>query len=169
MVFLGDYVDRGTHSLEVFLLLCALKIRHPERVTLLRGNHESRMTAEYFTWRADCLNEYDEELYELSLQVFDAFPLVALIGGDYMCLHGGISPSFKTLASLDKLNRFIEPPDKGLLCDLLWADPSYDDKAIEQSFVDNDHRGCSVRFGYQPLKKLLQSLKVKMLVRAHEV
>lgn len=89
------------------------------------------MTAEYFTWRADCLNEYDEEMYELSLQVFDAFPLVALIGGDYMCVHGGISPSFKTLASLDKLNRFIEPPEKGLLCDLLWADPSYDDKAVE--------------------------------------
>ena len=96
-------------------------------------------------------------------------PLVAIIGGDYLCIHGGISPAFKTLASVEKLNRFAEPPEEGLLCDLLWADPAHDDKAAEAKFYSNDHRGCSVRFGYDPLKKLLGALKVKMLVRAHEV
>ena len=59
LVFLGDYVDRGLHSLECVILLYSLKLNFPQKVFLLRGNHESRQCAEHFNFRADILERYD--------------------------------------------------------------------------------------------------------------
>jgi serine/threonine-protein phosphatase 2B catalytic subunit len=61
LLFLGDYVDRGFCSVEVFLFLCSLKIAYPKKVNMLRGNHESRGMTEHFSFRSEVLDKLDDE------------------------------------------------------------------------------------------------------------
>lgn len=90
-------MDRGSFSIEVVVLLYAMKIYYPTRVFLLRGNHECKQLTSYFNFRDECLYKYDQEVYEAIMASFDNMPLVALINNKFLCLHGGISPDLKSV------------------------------------------------------------------------
>lgn len=71
-IFLGDYVDRGHHSVETFCLLLALKIRYPERIILIRGNHESRQCTRSFGFYDEVMHKYkNTNVYNYITDVFD--------------------------------------------------------------------------------------------------
>ena len=75
------------------------------------------------------------EIYEKFLDWFKLLPLAATIDNKYFCVHGGISPDLTSIGmmifnikdELQKIRRNVEVPEKGLLCDLLWSDPTDDD------------------------------------------
>lgn len=104
LLFLGDYVDRGFFSLEVLVFLYALKIKFPKEVIMLRGNHESRAMTEHFTFRSEILQKFSsEDVYELFIDSFEAMPLSADVNGDYLCMHGGVSPDLKSTKDIDSI------------------------------------------------------------------
>lgn len=105
-LFLGDYVDRGIYGLEVLLLLMAIKLNYPQRVVMLRGNHESRSMTENFTFRQEILDIYDENVYELFLDVFNSLPLACLVEEKYLAMHGGISPDITKIEEINQIDRF---------------------------------------------------------------
>lgn len=78
-LFLGDYVDRGIFGVEVMQLLLSLKINFPENIVLLRGNHESRNMTENFTFRNEVIEQYDQQTYELFMEVFDSMPVACIV------------------------------------------------------------------------------------------
>ena len=112
MLFLGDYVDRGSYSIEVCIFLFCLKLAFPKEVTMLRGNHESVAMTEHFTFREEVLKKYDndESVFDTFISVFEAMPIAADVNGDYLCMHGGISPELATVDDINKIDRFVEPP-----------------------------------------------------------
>ena len=73
------------------------------------------------------------------MDLFDSFPLSAIINGKFIAFHGGISPELKTVKDLNKINRFKEPPKSGLFCDILWSDPvDQSDGQLDNIYVYNE-------------------------------
>ncbi|PZR20278.1 MAG: hypothetical protein DI535_30140, partial [Citrobacter freundii] len=126
LVFLGDYVDRGPQGLETALLLLALKTRYPDRVFLLRGNHEDINTSVAYGFYDECCRKFSRRGPAIWLHVMNAFnllPLSALLANKVLCMHGGLSPHLHSLSDIEKIKRPSIIPPYGLLCDLLWSDP----------------------------------------------
>ena len=109
-LFLGDYVDRGHYSVETISILLAYKLKYPNKVTLLRGNHESRMVSQEYGFYDEVLQKYGSpEPWNMFTEVFDYMPISALIDKLALCMHGGLSPSIETIDQIRKLNRVQEP------------------------------------------------------------
>ena len=105
-------------------LLVALKCRYKDRITILRGNHESRQITQVYGFYDECLRKYgNANVWSYFTTLFDMLPLTAVVENEVFCLHGGLSPSLETLDNIRGLDRFQEVPHEGAMCDLLWSDP----------------------------------------------
>lgn len=124
---------------------------------------------DHFTFREETITKFDEDTYNTIMDAFDSMPLAAVVNDRYLAIHGGISPELKKLSQITKIDRFNEPPVKGLFCDLLWSDPMTDEDANDNEFADNKERECSYLFGKKPTKKLLDTHNLMSIVRAHQV
>merc|ERR1719411_2188910 len=69
-LFNGDFVDRGSFSLEVILILYSWKLLYPHHVNLSRGNHETRNMNKLYGFEGEVTKKYDEDLYHLFCEAF---------------------------------------------------------------------------------------------------
>lgn len=163
-VFMGDYVDRGYHSVETLILLLLLKARYPDRITLLRGNHESRQITQVYGFYDECYRKYGtSNVWRCCTELFDFMPLSAVVEGDVFCVHGGLSPQINTLEEISLLDRKQEVPHEGAMSDLLWSDP----EDVEGWGVSP--RGAGYIFGADVAKAFNHKNGLTMIARAHQL
>ena len=164
-LFLGDYVDRGYNSIETILYFMLLKILYPDRITLLRGNHECQQITMQYGFYEECRRKYNSiNVWKYCCRVFNTLPLAALIENRIFCVHGGLSPSLEKLDELMKLHRVKEIEHEGVMCDLLWSDPS--DENETWSF---NSRGAGYMFGFKVVNEFNQINGIDLICRAHQL
>jgi serine/threonine-protein phosphatase PP1 catalytic subunit len=164
-LFLGDYVDRGPNSVETITILLCLKLLYPSNIYLLRGNHETPDISELYGFCEECMECYrNEELWDRFIEVFERLPLAAVISDRIFCVHGGLSQHLQELKQIEELSRPIVVPEKGLISDLLWADPEMSRRGYSAS-----DRGTSFTFGADVADAFLEKNDLDLICRAHQV
>eukprot|EP01118_Nematostelium_gracile_P003658 TRINITY_DN14230_c0_g1_i1.p1 TRINITY_DN14230_c0_g1~~TRINITY_DN14230_c0_g1_i1.p1 ORF type:complete len:327 (-),score=69.57 TRINITY_DN14230_c0_g1_i1:28-1008(-) len=163
-LFLGDYVDRGKQSLETICLLLCFKVKYPDNIFLLRGNHECANISRVYGFYDECKRRLSVKTWKIFVECFNCLPVAALIEDKIFCMHGGLSPNLKNLQQITSLPRPVDVPEAGLLCDLLWSDP---EKNLD-GWGDND-RNISYTFGADVVHNFLQKHDLDLVVRAHQV
>ncbi|XP_041989851.1 serine/threonine-protein phosphatase BSL3-like isoform X4 [Salvia splendens] len=195
-LFLGDYVDRGQHSLETITLLLAMKVEHPHQIHLIRGNHEAADINALFGFRIECIERMvnHSTLYCLLYmglthrpsngflnqgerdgiwtwhrinRLFNWLPLAALIEKKIICMHGGIGRSINHIEQIESIQRPIAMEAGSLvLMDLLWSDPTENDSV--EGLRPNARGPGLVTFGPDRVMEFCNNNDLQLIVRAHE-
>ncbi|KAF5949492.1 hypothetical protein HYC85_011485 [Camellia sinensis] len=163
-LFNGDFVDRGSFSLEVILTLFAFKCMSPSAIYLSRGNHESKSMNKIYGFEGEVRSKLSDTFVEAFAEVFCCLPLAHVINEKVFIVHGGLfSVDGVKLSDIRAIDRFCEPPEEGLMCELLWSDPQ------PQPGRGPSKRGVGLSFGGDVTKRFLQENKLDLVVRSHEV
>jgi serine/threonine-protein phosphatase 5 len=150
--------------MECILLLFAYKVAYPKHLYLARGNHETKAMNKLYGFSGEVTAKFDERLYELFSEAFCYLPLGHVLQHQVFCVHGGLfSRDDVELAELERIDRNCEPPDSGLMVEMLWSDPQPGKGRAPSK------RGVGVAFGPDVTNNFLGKNNLKMVVRSHEM
>ncbi|OTF75823.1 serine/threonine protein phosphatase-like protein [Euroglyphus maynei] len=188
-LFLGDYVDRGRWGFECFYYLMIIKYLCPNRIFLIRGNHEIECIQMKYSFHKELLRKYGQQIGQKFFQhindVFNRLPFAAIVNDSIFCAHGGLPCSEQNLAVLNReMPKIIRDPENEAIpvWELVWSDPLEFAKFGEQAellgvtpafmngfFLPNIKRGTSFFFNEYAVITFFKENNLNYMIRAHEV
>jgi serine/threonine-protein phosphatase 5 len=163
-LFNGDFVDRGSFSAEVVFTLFAFKLAFPNHFHLSRGNHETINMNKMYGFEGEIKHKYNAEMADFFTGVYNWLPLAHVVHKKVFVVHGGLfSRDGVTLDEIKKVDRNMQPPESGLMCEMLWSDPQ------PQMGRSPSKRGTGTQFGPDVTANFLETNGLELLIRSHEV
>ena len=163
-LFNGDYVDRGSMSVEVFLTLCGWKSVYPQHFWLSRGNHEVDSINRFRGFHQEITKKYGscfEDVFGAMNKVMNWLPICYTVYGQYFVTHGGIPRGDLSLSEIKQVKRSCVHPNGSLACNLMWCDPQ------SEPGLAPSHRGEGFLFGPDVTRDFLQRNSLSKIIRSH--
>ncbi|KAJ2722847.1 Palmitoyl-protein thioesterase 1 [Coemansia sp. Benny D115] len=178
-LFNGDFVDRGSFSVEIIMLFYSLKLLYPDSFFLNRGNHESIGMNQLYGFEGEVKAKYPAQgkrLFDLFQESFEALPIAHLIQKKVFVVHGGLYsretaknaglPDGDGVVRLDEIramSRFHQPSHTSLMNESLWSDPQ------EKMGRSPNPRGTAIQYGPDITKAFCDANDLKMVIRSHQM
>lgn len=171
-LFNGDIVDRGSHSVQLLLIIYALKLVYPSSVHINRGNHEHRLMNARYGFELQVKQLYDEALYELIQTSFNWLPIATLVEESAFIVHGGLTQYGDfTIDELRSIKRrdllphpLVQSREEFILEQLLWSDPGRGGSG----FIAN-RRGAGILFSGELTASFLKRNNLQLILRSHQM
>ena len=180
-IFLGDFCDRGFHSLEVIFLLFALKIKYPQFIYLIRGHHEDKNINIKYGLGQECIDRLSDDIRDPQSifvninKAFDLLPFGVLVDNNILMVHGGIGSSINILDDIENIKRPIEVEQNVVnkeqlkIIDLLWSEYSDEINNVDMNIErDKYKKGFIVKYGKGRLNKFMKDNKIDLLITSHQ-
>lgn len=89
-LFNGDFVDRGSFSVECIFTLFGFKLLFPNHFFMSRGNHESENMNRMYGFEGEVKAKYSQQMVALFTEVYNWLPLCHCINSKVLVMHGGL-------------------------------------------------------------------------------
>lgn len=163
-LFNGDFVDRGSFSVECIFTLFGFKLLYPNSFFMSRGNHESENMNKMYGFEGEVKAKYSANMCDLFTEVYNWLPLCHLLNHRVLVMHGGLfSKDDITLDAIKATERNRQPPEEGIMCELLWSDPQ------PMYGRSPSKRGVGCQFGPDVTRRFLENNSLEYIIRSHEV
>jgi diadenosine tetraphosphatase ApaH/serine/threonine PP2A family protein phosphatase len=172
LVFLGDYIDRGSDSISVVYSICYLKSEYPDSVILMRGNHEAPAEFPFspHDFPYDLKEQYGKDwrkIYKEILSLFKKLTLASVIKHRLLLVHGGVPTQEGSASNFRQLmaSGHINQASNSVVEEILWNDPR---QIFEGKGYQRSSRGYGRYFGPKVTRSWLQATGTKAIIRGHE-
>ncbi len=163
--FVGDLVDRGKNQLHNLLFVVESAIISG-RVVIVRGNHESTLTNDYYGFSDELksMGVFDL-IYPHIVRLYGRLPYAFLLNSCVLAVHGGIASDLPSLADWESLPMDDPEPSNQGAFQILWNDP----REYVDGFLPGTRGEGTYLFGPDAFSEFSQKNGIRFFVRAHEV